>query len=80
MLAKKTSKNQITLPKDIVKYFPDTTYFDVTLKNAQILLRPVKISTAESNLKKVRSKIKILGITGKDIDEAITWARKNQKQ
>jgi hypothetical protein len=27
MLAKKTSKNQLTLPKEIVKAFPDTEYF-----------------------------------------------------
>ena len=30
MLAKKTSKNQLTLPRDIVKAFPDAEYFDVT--------------------------------------------------
>jgi hypothetical protein len=29
MLAKKTSKNQITLPKAIVQQIPATDYFDV---------------------------------------------------
>jgi len=29
MLAKKTSKNQITLPKAVISHFPDIEYFDV---------------------------------------------------
>ena len=29
MLAKKTSKNQITLPKPVAEAFPDAEYFDV---------------------------------------------------
>ncbi len=79
MLAKKTSKNQITLPRDIAKNFPDTIYFDVTLKNDQILLTPVKFSSAQSSLQKVRSKMKKLGVTEKDVAEAITWARKSTR-
>jgi hypothetical protein len=79
MLAKKTSKNQITIPKDIANKFPNTTYFDVVLNNNQIVLRPVKVLPLESGLEKVRSKIKKLGITEKDVEEAITWARKNAK-
>lgn len=79
MLAKKTSKNQITLPKDIAKHFPDTVYFDVVLNNDQILLRPVKVVPSESGLEKVRAKMKKLGITELDIEEAITWARRNAK-
>ena len=35
MLAKKTSKNQITLPKAIVNAFPDAQYFDVRIKDEQ---------------------------------------------
>jgi hypothetical protein len=77
MLAKKTAKNQITLPKDIVKNFPDTIYFEVSVNNNQILLKPVKILPAESGLEKVRMKMKKLGITEKDVDEAIIWARRS---
>jgi hypothetical protein len=79
MLAKKTSKNQITLPKAIAKNFPDTIYFDVSVKNDQILLRPVQVTPSESGLEKVRLKMKKLGITEKDIEEAIVWARKSTK-
>ena len=79
MLAKKTSKNQITLPKDIAKYFPDTIYFDVVINNDQILLKPVKIVSSDSGLEKVKLKITKLGITEKDVEEAVIWARRNAK-
>ncbi len=58
MLAKKTSKNQITLPKAIVEVFPDAQYFDVRVEDRKIILLPVKITSAESILEKVREKVK----------------------
>jgi hypothetical protein len=79
MLAKKTSKNQITLPKAIISAFPDTQYFDVRVEENQILLMPVKIAPVGPTLENIRDKIKKLGITGKDVDEAIQWARKRKK-
>ncbi len=79
MLAKKTSKNQITLPQAIAKNFPETVYFDVALEENQIVLRPVKISLADSALEKARLKIKRLGLTERDVEEAIAWARKSAR-
>jgi ParB-like chromosome segregation protein Spo0J len=75
MLAKKTSKNQITLPKEIVKAFEDTEYFDVSIRDNAIRLTPVKITPIQSSLGSVREKIKKLGLTEKDVGEAIQWAR-----
>jgi hypothetical protein len=75
MLAKKTSKNQITLPKEIVKAFPDAEYFDVSIRDHMIRLMPVKITPARSFLDSVREKIKKLGLTENDVGEAIQWAR-----
>jgi hypothetical protein len=75
MLAKKTSKNQITLPKEIVKAFEDAEYFDVSIKDHAIRLTPVKITPIQSSLDSVREKIKKLGLTEKDVGEAIQWAR-----
>ena len=75
MLAKKTSKNQITLPKEIVKAFQDAEYFDVSIKDNAIRLMPVKITPIQSSLDSVREKIKRLGLTEKDVGEAIQWAR-----
>ena len=78
MLAKKTSKNQITLPKEIVKEFPDTEYFDVTVEERKIILMPVKITPADMTLEGVREKIKKLGIIESDVADAIKWARKKK--
>jgi len=75
MLVKKTSKNQITLPKEIVKAFQDAEYFDVSIKDNAIRLMPVKITPIQSSLDSVREKIKRLGLTEKDVGEAIQWAR-----
>ena len=79
MLAKKTAKNQITLPKEIARNFPDTEYFDVVLDDNQIILRPVKIQPVTSDLEKVRQKMEKLGITEKDVEEAIAWSRRSAK-
>jgi hypothetical protein len=75
MLAKKTSKNQITLPKDAVKEFPGVDYFDVSVADGRICLVPVKFETAADAVEKVRRKIASLGISEKDVNDAISWAR-----
>src|SRR4030066_222211 len=68
MLAKKTAKNQVTLPKEIADRFPDTVYFDVRVEGRKITLRPVRIETEgeEQNLGRIREKMRRLGVTGKD--------------
>jgi hypothetical protein len=80
MLAKKTSKNQITLPKEIVKAFPDTDYFDVSIRDHTIRLMPVKITPVGSSLDRVREKMKKLGLSEEDVGEAIRWARSRRRQ
>lgn len=75
MLAKKTSKNQITLPKAIVQQLPDVEYFDVSLRGDEVVLKPVVLKTRDERLKIVRAKIRSLGLTEKDIEEAIRWSR-----
>lgn len=47
MLAKKTIKNQITLPKTVVSRFAEVEYFDVSTDGECIVLRPLKESRAE---------------------------------
>lgn len=75
MLAKKTVKNQITLPKAVVDELPDTEYFEVRLERGEIHLKPVFLEGSSSRLRRVRRKIRSLGLTEKDIDAAIEWAR-----
>ena len=74
MLAKITSKNQITIPKKIIDQLSDVKYFDVDFKDGLVLLKPLKIY--ETNLVQIRSKIKELGLKENSVKEAIQWARK----
>ncbi len=76
MLCKKTTKNQLTLPKEVVEKFRGIEYFDVVAKGDRIVLTPVKIVPAKDNLKDIREKVKKLGITEEDVEKAVRWARK----
>lgn len=80
MLAKKTSKNQVTLPKKILKEIPETDYFDVSLREGSVVLRPVTVAEHHSRLITVREKIRELGIKSTDIDKSIQWARGRRKR
>jgi bifunctional DNA-binding transcriptional regulator/antitoxin component of YhaV-PrlF toxin-antitoxin module len=73
MLAKKTSKNQITIPKKIIEKIPDVAYFDVEFKSGAIVLKPLRFY--ETNLEKIRAKVKKLSIDENTVAEAIQWAR-----
>jgi hypothetical protein len=79
MLAKKTSKNQLTLPKEIVKVFPDAEYFDISVEDRKIILMPVKIIPADVTLEGISNKMAKLGITEGDVAEAVKWARKKKR-
>lgn len=71
MLAKKNSKNQITLPREVVKQFPGVDYFDVVAQGEKIVLVPLRRSRAQE----VRAKLAELGISKKDVRDAAAWAR-----
>ena len=72
MLAKLTSKNQLTLPKAVIADFPGSEYFDVTKENGRIVLTPVRLTRAGA----VRAKLAELGISKADVAEAVAWARR----
>jgi bifunctional DNA-binding transcriptional regulator/antitoxin component of YhaV-PrlF toxin-antitoxin module len=74
MLAKVTTKNQITLPKAVITRFGGVEYFDVSTDGSAILLKPLR----PSRLDDVRAKLEQLGITEQDVTDAIAWARKNR--
>jgi len=71
-VAKKTAKNQLTLPKAIVDRFPGVTYFDVREEDGRIVLSPVVPDGAE----RVREKLQEMGLGPEDIREAVRWARR----
>jgi hypothetical protein len=71
MLAKITSKNQLTLPKAVVAEIGAAEYFDVEVHQGQIVLTPVRIQRGDA----VRAKLAALGLADTDVTEAVRWAR-----
>ena len=71
MLAKITSKNQITLPKAVMQQMGKPEYVDVSLENGRIILAPVQVQPAGV----VRNKLAALGITEQDVEDAVSWSR-----
>jgi hypothetical protein len=79
MLTKKTSKNQLTLPKEIVKEFPGVDYFDAKVKGRAIVLTPVKITPIDTRIDLIREKMARLCIAETDVRDAVKWARKRKR-
>ena len=73
MLAKITSKNQITIPKKIIDQLPDVKHFDIELKDGAVILKPIKVYDVD--LDQIRSKVKKLGLSQDCVAEAVKWAR-----
>lgn len=72
MLAKLTSKNQLTLPKSITAAVGTAEYFDVEASNGRIVLTPVRIQRGDA----VRAKLAELDVREQDIADALAWARR----
>ncbi len=75
MLAKLTAKNQITLPRDVVKEFKGIDYFDAMVQDGRIVLEPVRIRPVSGNLQGIREKMRKLGVSEADVAEAVRWSR-----
>ncbi len=74
MLAKLTSKNQLTLPKSAVQAVGASGYFDVEVRAGQIVLTPVRIQRGDA----VRAKLAALGLEDADVVDAVQWARRTR--
>ena len=74
MLAKLTSKNQLTIPKAVITDFGGAEYFDVTSENGRIVLTPVRVNRADA----VRAKLAEVGLSEADIADAVDWARRGE--
>ena len=76
MLAKLSSKSQITIPTAIMEQFPGNEYImDVTVEDGRIVLTPVRATRADE----VRAEIAKLGLTEADVAEAVKLARQQQR-
>lgn len=72
MLAKLTSKNQLTLPKAAVEAAGNAEYFEVEARAGQLVLTPVRIQRADA----VRAKLARLDLDDNDLAAAVAWARR----
>ncbi len=71
MLAKITSKNQLTLPRRAVEALGNPSHFTVEVVSGRLVLSPARLGGAEE----VRRKLAALGLTEGDVDDAVAWAR-----
>jgi bifunctional DNA-binding transcriptional regulator/antitoxin component of YhaV-PrlF toxin-antitoxin module len=78
MLAKITSKNQITIPKKIIEKIPNVKHFDIELKDGIIIMKPIKFY--DTNLDQIRAKVKKLGLKENNVAEAIKWAKSKKSE
>ena len=74
VLAKRTSKNQLTLPKAVVEQVGNADYYDVICEDGRIVLTPVHPGAASA----VRSRLAELGIREADVADAVRWAREER--
>lgn len=75
MLAKLTSKNQLTLPSAVVSQFVGVEHYDVSTEGDSIVLRPLRRSRSDE----VRAKLAALSLSDSDIVKAVNWARRSRK-
>ena len=76
MLAKLSSKSQITIPPAIMDQFPNNEYIvDVTVEDGRIVLTPVRATHADE----VRAQVAKLGLTEADVADAVKQERQDSK-
>jgi len=76
VLAKLTSKNQLTLPKSALQQVGPVEYFEIEVLEGRLVLTPVKIQRADA----VRAKLAALGLAERDVAAAVTWARQSSRR
>jgi hypothetical protein len=74
MLTKMTSKNQVTLPVALLRELPEAEYFDATLVDGALVLRPVRI-VPMVDLGSVRRRVARAGVKPAEVKRAVRWAR-----
>ena len=78
MLAKITSKNQLTIPKKIIEKMPGIKHFDIEFKDGVVIMKPIKFY--DTNLDQIRAKIKKLGLKEDSVAEAIKWVKSKKSE
>ena len=81
ILRKVLSKYQVTLPREVVKtlHIGRGDFLQCEVKDRRIVLSPVQVAPRQKGaqlLDRISRKWERLGITGKEIDAALRWARR----
>ena len=76
MLAKVTSKNQLTLPVRALEAVGKPTFFEVVVEEGRIVLTPARVVRANGDADAVRTKLAALGITETNVRAAVARARR----
>ena len=72
MRAKLKDGNQLVLPEEIALALHGAEYVDVELKEGRLVLRPDR----QTSIDDVHDKLEKMGITEKDVADAVAWARR----
>jgi len=75
VIAKMTSKNQLTLPKAVVESLGTPEYFEIETRSGQLILTPVQLQRTDA----LRERIREMGVTEQDVKDAVAWARRKDK-
>ena len=74
MLTKLTAKNQVTLPAALLKQLPAAEYFDASVVEGALLLRPVRVVPVV-DIELVRDRVAAAGVLPGEVKRAVRWAR-----
>ena len=78
VLAKLTSKNQLTLPAEVISHFPGVEHFEVHEQDGELRLIPMKsvrVRSLNDLVRELREHTAKMGITEKDIEDAVKEVR-----
>ncbi len=77
MLTRKTARNQVTIPKQLLSQLPATDYFDAEVVGDALVLKPVKV-VAMLDINRVRSRLRRARVSPGEIGRAVRWARRKE--
>jgi len=75
MLTKLTSKNQVTLPAALLRELPAAEYFDASVEDGALVLKPVRVVPAV-DVGAVRDRLAAAGVKPEETRKAVRWARR----
>jgi hypothetical protein len=75
MLTKLTSKNQVTLPAALLRELPAAEYFDASVEDGALVLKPVRVVPAV-DVDAVRDRLAAVGVKPEETRKAVRWARR----